>query len=641
MASFIATTSFALVLSIASVFWLIIKRTWGDAHGEKARNKPKRRCQLGVSEFCEELVMSSSDTQIFTGGAYALTLRYFRGCSITSYHYDIVANLMLLTCATHLMSITIVRNYWRYPWLGILRTLICTGVFIVTGILLANQNSDSVTFPSQVPMANETSSFILLPAACFQKGNSQLLGTLKASLSPEKALDAFFNNTPGNRIPGWSNYLMILLLYLVAGFVDILRWFRRGAQSDPNGRRARILVFFHCSSAQRHSRRQQKKSDKKPFFSLGNLVFTLFSMYLLAGIGVSCWTVVTSATYIWNLRSWAKGSGWLEAQDGGQSAEDDATSFGQLVPIFLNLLIIFTVAQVLSRASSKHTDKKFDIYGGVIHDTPPSPPPSNHGGGGGKNSDSNVDVEDLNIGGYLIPGGSKSNVNVHVHQYYSGIPSSDVTSPMSNSVVMSNLPPASQTSSPRPAGNTNSGRWDSITTVSNPSTPGLMQTVTGTPPPQSSGTTPNPGSLGQFHSSPPEQQSSTSASTTPRLGGYYQAQQQANSMSSSQPTPPVQAQAQAPVASSYSAPTEYFQGTVYQQYLQQQHQQQYPAQEQSQQQYQAQEQPQHQEQHHQQYQQYQPYEVDVNHSTPPPVTQAQQTQPQVQRQSPVYFHRPT
>ncbi|KAK0718044.1 hypothetical protein B0T26DRAFT_711637 [Lasiosphaeria miniovina] len=66
----------------------------------------------------------------------------WEGCQITAYHYNIIANMMLLTCATHLMAVTVVRNYWRFPWMGGIRVLIMTGVFTVTGLLLSNQNSD-------------------------------------------------------------------------------------------------------------------------------------------------------------------------------------------------------------------------------------------------------------------------------------------------------------------------------------------------------------------------------------------------------------------------------------------------------------------------------------------------------------------
>jgi hypothetical protein len=75
---------------------------------------PKKRT---LTDILEALLQSCSDQQIFTGAAYALTLRYWRGCSISAYHYNIVANLMLLTCATHLMSVTIVCGSCMHQFL--------------------------------------------------------------------------------------------------------------------------------------------------------------------------------------------------------------------------------------------------------------------------------------------------------------------------------------------------------------------------------------------------------------------------------------------------------------------------------------------------------------------------------------------
>ncbi len=42
---------------------------------------------------------------------------------------------MLLTCATHLMSVTITPNYFEYPELGFVRIIVVTGAFLVAGIL--------------------------------------------------------------------------------------------------------------------------------------------------------------------------------------------------------------------------------------------------------------------------------------------------------------------------------------------------------------------------------------------------------------------------------------------------------------------------------------------------------------------------
>jgi hypothetical protein len=96
ISSFLATTSLALLLSIASVLWLMIKRRSFQKNPDKHKKKG-RNCNLSFSELCETLVLGCSDTQIFTGGAYAITLRYFKGCSIIAYHYNIICGCMFLS----------------------------------------------------------------------------------------------------------------------------------------------------------------------------------------------------------------------------------------------------------------------------------------------------------------------------------------------------------------------------------------------------------------------------------------------------------------------------------------------------------------------------------------------------------------
>jgi hypothetical protein len=123
-------TAFTLLISLLDLIWIAAKSfKW------KSRLDPGKRDQvdrMSVSEILEAIILACSDTQLFTGAAYALTLRYYEGCNITAYHYNIVANMMLLTTATHLMSVTMVRDYWRFQILALVRILCITGAFLVT-----------------------------------------------------------------------------------------------------------------------------------------------------------------------------------------------------------------------------------------------------------------------------------------------------------------------------------------------------------------------------------------------------------------------------------------------------------------------------------------------------------------------------
>jgi hypothetical protein len=282
--------------------------------------------------------------------------------------------MLLLTCATHLMSVTIVRNYWKYPWLGGIRVIVCLGVFIITGILLANQNANTGRpFPSFPPAANETADPILMPAACFQQGNSQLFPTLSSSFG-KSAASAFLFSQPGNRIPGWNNYLIILLWYIIAFIVDVIRFWRRG-MAKPTGRRAEMIRRVSTGLSINNKSRDQlqlreveaQATNQRRLLSWRCFLQWLFGLYLIGGIGISAWTVGQSANYIMALRSWAKNSGWLQLESGLQNAEDDATSFGQLVPIFLNLLLLFTIAQMVSeKGCVSWGSREFDRFGDIL-----------------------------------------------------------------------------------------------------------------------------------------------------------------------------------------------------------------------------------------------------------------------------------
>ncbi len=300
------------------------------------REKTKTENNRSLLEILETIVISCSDQQVFTGGAYALTLRYWKGCTISAYHYNLVANMMLLTCATHLMSVTIVRNYWRYPWLAVLRVICISGLFIVTGLLFTNQNArKELPFPTELPMANETDSLIFLPAACFQTAINPATETFQATTANSTAFfDTLRWSRPGNLIQGWNWYVLILLFYGAAILAEFVRFCRRG-KSRP-GWRSRLAAHLRTC------------------FGRGTIprfcVQYVFFFYLIAGVGISIVTTVFAANYIFSLRNWADHSGWIES-DNGTNAENDFSSFGQLVPIWTSAMIVFSFFGIISGKS--------------------------------------------------------------------------------------------------------------------------------------------------------------------------------------------------------------------------------------------------------------------------------------------------
>lgn len=242
--------------------------------------------------------------------------------------------MMLLTCTTHLMSVTLVRNYWQYPWLAALRVVCVTGVFVFTGCLMINQNAAKATqFPTKIPAANETSSFMFMPAACFQSDQSPFIDTMYNIT--DSAMDFFerslIDSTPGNAIQGWNWYILILIFYVAAIVAELIRHIR-WVRERPGWRSS---VAGKCSLMFSQHPRIRK------------LFSYVFLAYLNGGIGISAAATIKGSSYIFSLRQWVDKSEWIQTEN-DMNPENDATGFGQLVPIFMCVMVVFGIFQMIS-----------------------------------------------------------------------------------------------------------------------------------------------------------------------------------------------------------------------------------------------------------------------------------------------------
>ncbi|KAM7190804.1 hypothetical protein V8F20_009600 [Naviculisporaceae sp. PSN 640] len=338
LGAFVTVTIFSVVLSIGNTVWWIMKNVLHWKTRISVEEKADKKWQLSLSGFFETLVLTCSDQQIFTGGAYAITLRYAKACSISAYHYNVVTNMLLFTCATHLMAVTIAKHYWQHPYIAALRIAITSLVYLITGLILSNQNSSGVNFPTKVPDLNDKYSTMLLPAACFQSGEAGLAQDIQNAFNA-KDVNTFFSN----QIPGFTQYLVMCMFYIVAVFVSTGRFIRRGA--DHNGKRKRFLEWF--------KRRFSLLFRARRFFYL------LFAIYLMAGVGIAAWTVQAAFRYIYDLRYWVRHSDWQNKDGNGKASEDDPTTFGQLVPMLLISLTVFSFLHLLAeRLSVKRRQAK-------------------------------------------------------------------------------------------------------------------------------------------------------------------------------------------------------------------------------------------------------------------------------------------
>ncbi|KAK4234416.1 hypothetical protein C8A03DRAFT_37805, partial [Achaetomium macrosporum] len=340
LGAFLCVTAASLLLSIASIAWWLAKNVFGLVNRITREEKSLKNWQLSIAGIIEALIVTCSDQQVFTGGAYAITLRYAKACSISAYHYNIVANILLVTCATHLMAITVARHYWKHPFVGVLRIAVTSLLFVITGVLLANRDSESNRFPTEVPDDKDKYSLMLLPASCFQGGHLTLADEVEKTLKVGSA-KAFFSG----QLHGWPNYVIMFLFYLIAVAMSLGRIIRRGTGRD--GKRKKFIHWL--------------KRVFPFFFRIKRFFYFLFGCYLLAGIAISTWTVATAAIYVFQLRWWVNNSGWMQFSN-NQNPENDPSTFGQLVPLLLMSLTVFTFLQIVSERihARRLRDKGFD-----------------------------------------------------------------------------------------------------------------------------------------------------------------------------------------------------------------------------------------------------------------------------------------
>jgi len=98
-------------------------------------------------ELINALLVSLSDTQIFTSIALLITANTAVGCKITAYHYDLVCQLVLISSAAHMGSMAVAhKSFGRSLCLGIVRSLLLVASLGLGWVLFIRRGSSPI-FP--------------------------------------------------------------------------------------------------------------------------------------------------------------------------------------------------------------------------------------------------------------------------------------------------------------------------------------------------------------------------------------------------------------------------------------------------------------------------------------------------------------
>ncbi|KAK4900842.1 hypothetical protein LTR27_002024 [Elasticomyces elasticus] len=292
IAAFATTSLLACFTSAYYLIWQLVK--WRRATPEDKEKKDR-----ADSKTLEAIIGSCNDQQTLTGMAYLIGAVGNVGisCDISAYHWNILANMGLMTAATFMITIAVSKRFFENRLLGVARMVLMVVVsvrlFRMTGLPYHMPDTKSI---------NATTT-LTQPAACFVQstgGNSTFV------------VSQFENDTVMNMHRARYLNIAVSVMWIVCALGRLLPSFLRQAWRVTHLKRrcyGNMSMWFHV-------------------LQWPTLIFGTFNIsYCLA-------TIIKLRRYM--------DSTVLQ----GSNPENNIHSFGQYVPLVLLALLPLTVIEV-------------------------------------------------------------------------------------------------------------------------------------------------------------------------------------------------------------------------------------------------------------------------------------------------------
>ena len=235
-----------------------------------------------------------------TGLSLVIATRWYMGCTISAYHYDIVCNLVLMSVVTHLCAVTFITPYFQNIILGLCRIVLILLTLSFGAFMLAERNNAS--FPTGKPSYSPTNSThvpaLIAPAACFVSGNINITNQAEKNFMIMKG---------SSHVSGFVEYVILIVFTLLS---------------------LGIAAIYSCVSP---------KESHRTIWCLWCFRVPL----LLAAWGIA----IATTNEFWQIRIWMHDSIWP-----ADNAEYSWT-FGQFLPLLLMMLAGLAFVEAFSGKS--------------------------------------------------------------------------------------------------------------------------------------------------------------------------------------------------------------------------------------------------------------------------------------------------
>ncbi len=283
------------------------------------------------------MLCTISDSQSLLALALAISFLVLDRCRILQYHFRLIVNIELVTGATYLLSLSLVRHHWKTRIAGI-PAFVRFAAAALNHLFLAYILSLTNTLPfmgkrpyraESLPPRNRSDSVLFLKASCFLDPDFQNRVFSPLSAESKESIGLLDNH---GLEPECFFWLFLLITTGIAGVVRVVirRWYSR----------------------------HQNQFTNSPLPTTGPIGFWLFAFYWMPIMGLSIAVLVHSLTTVFQLRDWASNSGWLQPDERGKCAESDVRGFGQTAAL---ATLVGTIIALLDRLVENYEENKENV----------------------------------------------------------------------------------------------------------------------------------------------------------------------------------------------------------------------------------------------------------------------------------------
>jgi hypothetical protein len=243
-------------------------------------------------------------------------------CRLTSYHFTVAVNQMMIALSSMTFSVALVRTYWRNPLAAGFRLLLSFGAFIGVGLTIFRKANYA---PDWIPPSSRKDSTMLLPVACL----------LETELRMKAQAQQKWSDIGFGRSNDWpiDRYFFIAL--------------------------AMVYIVAHMSILLRHWERRKMASKKwTKFRGWSTIAYWAFLLGFPTFISVWCWVKVYIA------RGWVRDSGWMETPNTEYVIWDS----GQLIAMGVLITVVMNVLTEMWKREGKPKNEPWQRVSGAAYE---------------------------------------------------------------------------------------------------------------------------------------------------------------------------------------------------------------------------------------------------------------------------------